>query len=212
MAAPIAAVLAALGLAIAVPAQAGTLYCCRDASGRKTCGDTLPEACYGRAYQEIGEHGIKNFEAPLTGAQKAQREAETKRKQELDREALEARRRDQALLDTYGSVKDIDYMREHALSGVARELKLAQDKYDQLQQTREQLARQAAPYAKKGLPPDLAGKIRGNDADLLEQVQLIERKQQDMAAIRAKYDTEKQRYLELTGGNRPVSATSAAPR
>ena len=34
------------------------IFCCDDASGRKVCGDFLPEACQGRAYEERDNRGV----------------------------------------------------------------------------------------------------------------------------------------------------------
>ena len=53
---------------------AGNFFCCNDASGKQVCGDILPQACYGRAYRELGSNGqtIRTVDAPLTAEQRSQ--------------------------------------------------------------------------------------------------------------------------------------------
>ena len=43
------------GIAGAAPATSGNkFYCCTDTTGKQVCGDILPQACFGRAYRELG--------------------------------------------------------------------------------------------------------------------------------------------------------------
>ena len=85
---------------------AGEFYCCQDPnSGRRVCGDTLPEQCRGRAYKVIDSSGnvVKEIGQPLTPEQKAEVALETQRKKQLEEANREQRRKDQALLDTYAT-------------------------------------------------------------------------------------------------------------
>jgi hypothetical protein len=68
-------------LAQGVAAQA-RIFCCTDDKGTRVCGDFLPPACQGRAYEERDGKGFiaKQVEAPLTPEQQAKREAETPRR------------------------------------------------------------------------------------------------------------------------------------
>jgi hypothetical protein len=95
---------------------APSIFCCNNEAGRQVCGDVLPSACYGRAYRELGYTGrtARTVEAPLTGEQRVQRAAEEQRRSEQERLLNEQRRKDQALLNTYGSEKDIEIMRSRA--------------------------------------------------------------------------------------------------
>jgi hypothetical protein len=190
--------LALLAVASVVPAQAGTMYCCSDDRGHRSCGDTLPQICYGRAYREIVDGVAKEILPTPTTEQKATRDAEVRAKREAERVALIERRRNQALLDSYASVQDIDYMRDRALSGIAKELKQAQDKYNEAQKRKQELAKQAAPYKSTPTPDELISQIHATDDELLGQQRVLDTKQQEMDDIRAKFEAEKQRYLELT--------------
>jgi hypothetical protein len=79
------------------------IFCCDDATGKKVCGDFLPPACQGRAYEERDNRGFvsKKVEAPLTAEQQARRDAELAKKEEEKKKSAEDRRRSVALLATY---------------------------------------------------------------------------------------------------------------
>ena len=182
--------------------RAAKSFCCDDANGHQACGDILPPECYGRAYREIGESGtvLQRVEAPLSAEQKAVRQAEAKKKKAEERAATEQRRKNQALLNTYGSVQDIDFMRGRALADLDRARKRAIERLDEALQRKRQLDNEAEFYKKKRMPYELQTQIKSNDIELQAQQAAIDAKQQEMAAARARFDEEKKRYIELTRG------------
>jgi hypothetical protein len=192
---------ATLGLVCAAPVSAATMYCCTDANGRKACGDILPPACYGRAYREISEKGTLEVEAPLTPEQRAQREAEQKHKRLEEQQATAERLRNRALLDTYGSVEDIDYMRDRTVADLEKGLNQAQEKVDEALKRKQQLDRESEFYKKKRMPDDLAAQIRSNNSDLQATQSAVATRQQEISDVKAKFEAEKQRYIDLTRGS-----------
>jgi len=193
--------LAVLMIAALAPARAATMYCCTDDRGHRSCGDTLPQICYGRAYREIVD-GIPHEVLPTpTPDQRAKRDADAKAKRDADRAALLEKRRNQALLDSYTSVADIDFMRDHAVAGIAREIKQAQDKYDAAAKRKQDVAKE---------PPseERNAQIRASEDELQGQKRLIDSKQQEMDDVKAKFEAQKLRYLELT--RKPIRDTGAA--
>lgn len=196
-------------------AQPRVTYCCEDETGRKACGDILPQACYGRAYREIDERGmtVRRVEAPLTPEQRAQRDAEARRKRALERLAAEERRRNQALLDAYGSEKDIEFARQRALRDIELAIQQAQERHDGAAQRRGELMREMEFYSKKAPPKELADAVKDNESELRAHQSVIEAKQKEMDSVRDKYDEEKRRYLELTRGRGANGIPSAeSPR
>ncbi|CAG0965485.1 hypothetical protein RHDC4_00952 [Rhodocyclaceae bacterium] len=189
---------AVLAAAFALPAAART-FCCTDKSGRKICGDILPEQCEDRAYKEFGDKGkIRNVEAPLTPEQKAQREAEEARKKEAERMAAEQRRKDQALLNTYTGEKEIDIARDRAIADHEALAKQAREKYERAAKRRQQLDKELEFYAKKPVPPDLKAQIKEAETEIVAQQKLMDDKKKDVEATRAKFEDDKKRYRELT--------------
>ena len=186
---------------------AANLYCCIDAGGRQVCGDILPQACYGRAYREVGASGrtVRTVEAPLSSEQRAQRAAEEAKRQADEAALREQRRLDQALLDTYGSAKDIEMMRARAEDEVQKSILAAQTKISELRVKRKNFENEAEFYKKKALPAEVQKGLRDTDSEIKAQEALIEAKKREIETIRAKYDEDKRRYLDL-------SRRTAAPR
>jgi vacuolar-type H+-ATPase subunit I/STV1 len=125
--------------------------------GKQVCGDVLPPACYGRAYRELGTSGReRTVEAPLTAEQRAQRAAEEKRRSEQERVLNEQRRKDQALLNTYGSEKDIEIMRSRAERDLTAAIQAAQDRIAEIRRLRKKFEDEAEFYRNRQLPVDVA--------------------------------------------------------
>lgn len=196
----------ALLCALAGPAGAGNLYCCADAAGKQVCADLLPQACIGRTYRVLGDSGrtVRVVEAPLSSEQRAQRAAEEAQKKEQEVQAAEKRRQDQALLNTYGSEREIEMMRARAIDDVRKAIRAAEAKIAEIQARRKRFEDEAEFYKKKPLPPEIDKGLRDADADIKAQQQLIAAKQNEIDAIGSKYDDDKRRYQELTRQRAPT--------
>lgn len=181
-------------------AAAGQFYCCNDEHGKQVCGDILPPACYGRAYRELGSSGrtVRNVDAPLTAEQRAQRVAEDERRKEQEAALKEQKRKDQALLETYATEKDIETLRRRAENDVNLSIKAAEDKIAEAHKQRRKFENEAEFYKKKQLPPQVDKGLRDADAEVAAQMSVIASKKKDLETIRIKYDEDRRRFLELT--------------
>lgn len=187
---------------LSFPGWAGKSFCCADDNGRQVCGDILPQECYGHAYREISERGniLRHVEAPLTNAQIAQRDLEARRKKAEEKIAIEEKRKSQALLNSYSSEQDIEFIRDRALAEIDSALKHAQERHKEALIYKQQLDNEAEFYKKKALPGELKAKIKNNDIELQTQQAAIATKQKEMAAARARFAEDKKRYGELKRG------------
>lgn len=192
------------------------IFCCDDASGRKVCGDFLPEACQGRAYEERDNRGFvsKTVEAPLTPEQQARREAETLKKEADAKKAAEERCRSLALLSTYSSEKDITSARDRALAEIEKNRKESQLRLDEANKRKKKIDSDKEFYKGKPLPEDVKAQVRDNEKEIAAQQSAIATKVKEADEVRAKFAEERKRYLELTGkkGAEPEPATPAIPR
>lgn len=183
---------------------AASFFCCIDTSGKQVCGDILPSECYGKVYREIGPNGrtlriVKPPPPPPTQEELAKQQAEEEAKRKEEKIALDKKRQDDALLNTYGSVRDIDAMRERALGDTGKEVSAAQENIADLKAKKKKQEEEAATYKNaEDVPDQLRRAIEKLDAQIKVQEQFIAEKKQATAAIRAKYDEEKRRYIELT--------------
>lgn len=205
MASPAKHLLLAAGLLLPLASQAaGNLICCQ-VDGRKVCADSMPAQCIGKAYSLVNDRGmvVRHVEAPKSDEQKEQDAIAAKKKRDAElAEKLaekEQQRRDRALLDTYGSEKDIDALRSRAEQDVLTTIKQAEGRIAESQKRKKKLESEAEFYKNKALPDDVRKGIKEADSDIRAQQELIDLKQKDLLAVRAKYDAEKRRYRELNG-------------
>lgn len=195
----LAIVLAALeGAPVAV--AAGKLFCCNDANGKQVCGDLMPQECYGRAYRELGDTGrtVRNVEAPLTAEQRAERAAEDEKRKLEEAAMKEQQRKDQALLNTYGGVRDIEAMRDRALGDVQKSISEAEARIAEIRAQRVKFQNEAEFYKKKQLPPEIQKGLKDADFEIRAQQSVIDSKKKEMEIIREKYDEDKRHYLDLS--------------
>jgi NACalpha-BTF3-like transcription factor len=192
--------LSAVMFPAATAAQGRTTYCCTDDGGKQTCSDVLPKQCYGRAYREINAQGVttKRIDAPLTAEQRAQKEAEAKKVKEEEAKRLEQDRKNRALLATYATEQDIDYVRDRTVADIEKAIKGLQEKQAELAKRKQQLDAEAEFYKKKPMPPQLQTQKRDNDTEMKSLQTAIEGRQKEIGTVKARYDEEKLRYRELT--------------
>lgn len=193
---------------------AGEFYCCNDPStGRRVCGDMLPEQCRGRAYRVLDSGGniVKEVGAALTPEQKAEQALENQRRKQLENASREQRRRDQALLDTYATPEDIDLAQRKAEADVNLTILATITRIDQARTKRKKLEDEAEFYKKKTLPPDLERDLRAIDHEIKLQQELLDIKKRDFGVIKAKYDADRKRYYELTRRSPPAPNNTAPP-
>lgn len=197
------ATLAATGLAGSGAGLAQTaIYCCNDASNRKVCADFLPPECAKRAYEERDDKGyvIKKHEAPLTPEQIAQREAEAAKKAELERQKLEQRRRELALLTTYADEKDIDRARDAEMATFDKLIGQAEKALTDAKARQAKVAKEKEFYKDKALPGQLKEQLATAEKDVAAKQKAVDERQADKAKAIARFEDEKKKYRELKTG------------
>lgn len=185
--------------------SSGVVYCCNDMGGRQVCGDILPQACFGRAYREVGPSGttVRSVPAPLTAEQRAQRKIEED-KRKIEEEKRKAQDlKDRALLNTYGSEAEIDAARARAENDISQSIRNAEAKIESAKQARKKYEDEAEFYKKKPMPPEIQKGLKEGDIEINAQTSLIEAKKKELETVRAKYDEDKMRFLELSKRPRP---------
>lgn len=203
-----------LGIACAlgaIPAPAGTFKWVDD-KGITHYGDTIPPEYKDKANAELNKRGItvKRTDQALTPEQLRARQEELARAKEDEARANEQKRRDQALLQTFTTEKDIDLKRDRDLQQV--ELSIANNQAV-LKSAEKRLGENRAradgiAKAGKPIPDGLKQDIENDESERARLEGLISRKRQELDAIRAKYEEYRHRFLELQGGAPAASAAS----
>lgn len=205
--------LVAAMLPLPATAQGRKTYCCTDANGRQACSDVLPQQCYGRAYREINAQGvtIRRVDAPPTAEQRAARDAEARKAKEEEARRMEQDRRNRALLATYTSEQDIDLTRDRAVADIRKSIKATQEKQAELAKQKQKLDAEAEFYRKSPMPPQLQAQIRDNDTEMKVHQAAIDDRHKEIEAVKARYESEKLRYRELTQKKTVGKPEPAAP-
>lgn len=206
---------AALALGAPALARAEKLICCNDERGVRICADAMPPQCVGRGYREINDKGItvRQVPPPPTAEEKLQLEAEEKRRKEEDAVRREQQRKDQALLNTYSTEKDIDLMRARAEQELNTAIRQAEDRLKTARERRKGLDQEAEFYQKRPMPSDLRKSLQDNDFEIKAQQDVIDSKHRDLETVRAKYEEDRRRYRALTTRPSPgarIEAPSSA--
>jgi hypothetical protein len=190
-------------LLLAGPAHA-KLFKCTDADGKTYYTDKLTPDCVQSGAREM-KRGIvvKEYEAgeiPTDKKNKDPKKPVAASKAEPTREEIESQRRDRALLASYANEKEIDLARDRnlqqtelALSSLRAQEKRARDKLDGLN-TRAQGFTSGGKAVPAWLQEEIAGaeqELKGAQGDVAEK--LAEQK-----AIRARFESDKARYRELS--------------
>ena len=202
--------LLACALLAALPADAQRLYKYTDpVTGKTVYTDKLPSEAAGKANEQLNRQGtvVKREAAAPTAEELAAREADRKRKLDDEVAAKEEKRKNQALLNTYSTEKDIDDARGRALQVNDEAIKDAERKLADAQKRQKQLATEAEFYQKRPMPGQLKLDIQNNQVELKAHGDLLDAKRKETVGINAKYDEDKRRYLELIKAGTVATAT-----
>lgn len=190
-----------VGLSFSLPAAA-KMYKWVDDQGVTHYGETIPPEYANKDRSELSKSGrvVSKKEVLTPEERRAKEEAAAKKRSEAEA-ALEQKRRDKALLNTYTNVKEIDLARnrnlqqvEARINSINSQLKMANNNQLSLQKEADGITK-AGRKSPKSLQKDLAE----SQARLTGLQQDLEKAKAEKAAVEARYDEDKARYKELTG-------------
>jgi hypothetical protein len=187
-------------LPLAADAQS---YRCTSKDGKKYYGSAMPTQCIGQPVEVLNAQGrvIRRIDPEGTEKERAAKEAQEAKKREQLAAQREAARRNRALLATYTSVKDIDDARKRALVTNQKALQDLEERIAQIRKRQAGYDKELELYKGKGEPPArLADEVRNAESDLKYQEELLAVKRKEVEQINARYDEDKRRYVQLTGG------------
>lgn len=183
-------------------AQAQTFRCVSK-DGKKHYGQTIPRPCIGLPVEELNSQGRVVRRIDPEGAEKERiaKEAEEAKNREALAAQREAARRNRALLATYTSAQDIEDARKRALADNQKAVQDVETRIAQIRKRQSAYEQELQSYKGKGQPPArLTDDIGNAQVDLKYQEELLATKKKEVDQINAKYDSDKKRYVELTGG------------
>ncbi|HWZ70163.1 MAG TPA: DUF4124 domain-containing protein [Casimicrobiaceae bacterium] len=199
----------------ALPAAAAGVYKWTDDQGVVHYSDQMPADAVNKGGVVIDKQGrqIKKIEPTLTPAQAKAKEAEDERQRLIAKSQEEKSRRDTALTHSYTSEEEIDFARSRALLAVESQLKSAESYVAGLTQRQQELRKDKLAYGTKPVPATLDNELTALDEELARQDKVLAQRRAEIAAINAKYESDKLRWREIRTdqGKPPAPAATNTP-
>lgn len=195
------AALAAVTLALPATEALAQSFRCVGKDGKKYYGQTIPRACIGQTVEELNKQGLvmRRIEPQANAQERAAKEAEKKQKRELAAAEKEEQRRARSLLATYTSVKDLEDARTRALAENDKAIIEVDQRIKSIRARQARHTKEMEFFKGKNKPPaKLTQAIKDAQVELEAQTGLRDVKKKEVAAINAKYDEDKARYIALT--------------
>jgi len=173
--------------------------------------DKVPPEAVSKGATVLDKQGrpVKKIEpAPTPEQLKAKEAAEEDQRARAKVEQDQARK-DRALMQSYTSESEIDIAKSRALSTLDAQIKSAQAYSADLTRRQQDLKKRKASFGDKPIPIDLERDLTNVDIELSRETALIKQKTEEVAAVSAKYDTEKKRWQEIKADQQRSSAAAA---
>lgn len=191
----------AIGVTFSFPVTA-KMYKWVDDKGTTHYGETIPPEYANKNRTELDKGGrvIEKKEVLTPEERRANEEAEAK-KRAADEAALEAKRRDKALVNTYSNEKEIDLARSRNLQQIDARVNSIGSQVKTANGGLQGFQKEADGFTKAGkpIPQTLKDDLQESQVRLDKLKQDLEKATAEKKAIEARYDADKARYKELTG-------------
>jgi hypothetical protein len=188
---------AALCAAISMSAEA-KLYKWVDENGTTHYGETIPPEYADRDTKQLDRGRVTDRKEKFDSKGKVSTE---KVDPVAEKAALEARRRDEALLSTYSNESEIDLSRDRNLLQVEARVNSYATMLESAQATLGGLRQERDGINKNGrkIPASLTQDIAEAEALVAKRKKELDTSQKEVEAVKARYEADKQRYRELKG-------------
>ena len=200
-------------LAVAITGAEAALYRWVDENGRVQYSDTPPQK--DKSAVQLSNRGLvlKKIDGSLSPEQQKAKEAEDARKRVEDAKAVEQRRQDSALLQSFTTVQEIDMKRDRELHAV--EIAIAnlreQERALGARLAEDRKRAEALDKGKKPLPDGLKEDIVRAESEKKVLEGEIKRRYDEIAATKSRYDALKKRYVVLRQEAALIQPVSTAP-
>lgn len=196
--------------AIVVTTSTGAIsstYKCVDDKGITHYGDTMPPQCANKPFKEISGQGTvtKTHEGPLNPEQIKAREEELAKKVEDEKRLAELKRKDAALLATYGSETEFDIFRDRTIAQISARWNTASQRSKDIDARLAKLNNEMEFYqegkskksAPKEPPAQLVHELLRTQNERKVNEDAMKKMQEEIKEISAKFDNDKARWKEL---------------
>ena len=210
LATALAAILASGTLLVGHAANAAT-YKWVDEKGVVHYTDKMPpeQADKGATVLDKQGHAVKKIEPAPTAEQRKAMDAAEEEKRNAAKAQEERARKDRALMLSYTNEGEIDSARKRALTTIEGQIQAAEAYNADLKKRKADLAKRKEALGDKPVPPGLERDLNNVDVELARQAALLEQKKEEIAAVSARYDADKQRWREIKSDQQRAAAALA---
>lgn len=200
-----------LGLCLLVPPGAAPgeersagprIKCWTNNEGGRECGVTVPPEFAQQGHQQLDKSGNirEEVEAAPTKEELDARDAAAKDRQRQEMLEKEKLRQDQALLQTFSRVEDIEKSREEKLSALRSNIALLEKRLETLKEKLQQDLGRAQQLQERGkdVSQNLLDAISSERKQIRNNEEAIEEHNRDMEKIKRKAEQDIIRFKELT--------------
>ncbi|MEA5446528.1 DUF4124 domain-containing protein [Gammaproteobacteria bacterium AB-CW1] len=192
--------LLALTLIFSATALSAQAYSWVDEDGNVHYGDSIPPE-YRDQEQRTLRDGleVERKDRALTEEEREELRLQQEMEEEARRAAEIQRREDERLLRLYGSVDEIERLRDDRVAGLRSQIRLTANSLEELEENLERVEERIDEHEERGDEPpehlesryeDLARQVTEHQRHLLEREEQLER-------VRARFNNEIQRFSEL---------------
>ncbi|ADE10271.1 DUF4124 domain-containing protein [Sideroxydans lithotrophicus] len=173
------------------------LYKWVDSQGVTHYGETIPPEYANRDTKQL-DHGRLTDRKETFDSDKMN---STKKETPEDKAAMDARRHDEALLNSYTTDKEIDLARDRNLLQIDARINSYTVLIKSAQDSLTSLHQESDNRTKKGwkIPQSLTDDITAAEARVADLQKSLEDNQKEREAVKARYDADKRHFRELKG-------------
>lgn len=203
----------------AQPAVAAKLYKWVDDKGTVHYSDKLPPEASRNAHEELNKRGQTTDKVSRAKSEQERLEEhaaiaaeEEKRRRQAEIEAKQ-RIRDQILLDTFTTERDLVLTRDDRLSAVDSLINLTNSNNQRLKTQADETQAKVDAIASKGreVPENLTKQLENLNDQLAKNLEYIDAKQTERRGLVEQFDADLKRFRELKGIEPPADVADPKP-
>lgn len=186
---------------VSQPVMAGKIKCWRNNEGTRECGAYVPPEYSQKRTEERDKSGrVINVEKRAkTPEEIAEIERLEKLKKEEEARLAEQKKKDDILLKTFSTERDINMLRDSKINVIEGILTVTNSNNKALTKKLEKLQKQAANAERRGkkAPDNIVADIQEIEARIAQNMASIKEKREEQNAIRDKFAKDLEHFKEL---------------
>lgn len=202
------AVLTSIGVPALCQAAGGQgggklIKCWKNDLGIRECGEIVPPEYSQRRIEVLNDRGlvIQIIEPPKTREQLEQEHEQEQLRKAREAAKKEQERQDAILLNAYTTERDLIIARDTNIRAAQGQLDIAEGNLKMLQNSLADLQTHAGNYERSGNKPpkQLITEINQTKQQIADKQKVIEKKQEEKAAMEKRFDKDLARFRKLKG-------------